>query len=147
MYSPVCSHCLCFQCEGFVSNTGRRDSRVFLCSKGRLGRKSTRFWKLHCVTKIATIQTPYPKLMIMVSYCWKMNVLPNKIKGNSVSSTLFIKLTIKVVEFFWATLYCYLMSRNSKLYRTVIYLTRSTDTSWAIMMIQCTVLSGPNLLY
>ena len=42
MNSPVCSHCLCFQCEGFVSNTGYRDSRVFLCSKGQLGRKSTR---------------------------------------------------------------------------------------------------------
>ena len=53
MSSPVCSHCLCFQCEGFVSNTGRRDSRGFLCSKGRLGRKSTRFWKLHCLIKIA----------------------------------------------------------------------------------------------
>ena len=53
MNSPVCSHCLCFQCEGLVSNTGRRDSRAFLCSKGRLGRKSTRFWKLHCLTKIA----------------------------------------------------------------------------------------------
>ena len=60
---------------GFVSNTGRRDSRVFLCSKGRLGQKSTRFWKLHCLTKI---QTPYPKLMIMVSFYWKINVLPNK---------------------------------------------------------------------
>ena len=81
MNSPVCSHCLCFQCEGFVSNMGRHDSRVFLCLKCRVGRKSTRFWKLHCLTKIALqIQTPYPKLMIMVSFCWKMNVLPNKIK-------------------------------------------------------------------
>ena len=38
--------------------------------------------------------------MIMVSFCWKMNVLPNKIKNNSVSSTMFLKLTIKVVAFF-----------------------------------------------
>ena len=38
--------------------------------------------------------------MIMVSFCWKMNVLPNKIKNDSVSSTMFMKLTIKVVAFF-----------------------------------------------
>ena len=102
MNSPVCSHCLCFQCESFVSNTGRRDSRVYLCSKGRLGPKSTRFWKLHCLTKIALQSrhlTQRPKL-IMVSFCWKINVLPNKIKNNSVSSTMFMKLTIKVVVFF-----------------------------------------------
>ena len=36
----------------------------------------------------------------MVSFCWKMNVLPNKIKNNSVSSAMFMKLTIKVVAFF-----------------------------------------------
>ena len=36
----------------------------------------------------------------MVSFCWKINVLPNKIKNNSVSSTMFMKLTIKVVAFF-----------------------------------------------
>ena len=29
-----------------------------------------------------------------------MNVLPNKIKNNSVSLTIFLKLTIKVVAFF-----------------------------------------------
>ena len=29
-----------------------------------------------------------------------MHVLPNKIKNNSVSSTMFLKLTIKVVAFF-----------------------------------------------
>ena len=74
---------------GFVSNTGRRDSRVFLCSKGRLGQKSTRFWKLNCLTKI---QTPYSKLMIMVSFYWKINVLPNKKIKNYVSSTMFMKL-------------------------------------------------------
>ena len=34
------------QQEGFVSNTGRRDSRVFLCSKGQLGGKSTKFLKI-----------------------------------------------------------------------------------------------------
>ena len=38
--------------------------------------------------------------MIMVSFCWKMNVLPNKIKNNSVSLTMFLKLTIKVVALF-----------------------------------------------
>ena len=38
--------------------------------------------------------------MIMVSFCWKMNVLPHKIKNNSVSSTMFLKLIIKVVAFF-----------------------------------------------
>ena len=29
-----------------------------------------------------------------------MNVLPNEIQNNSVSSTMFMKLTIKVVAFF-----------------------------------------------
>ena len=38
--------------------------------------------------------------MIMMSFCWKRNVLPNKIKSNSVSSTMFMKLAIKVVAFF-----------------------------------------------
>ena len=100
MNSPVCSHCLCFQCEDFVSNTGRRDSRVFLCSKGRLGKTKYQILKITLPHfNSATIQTPYPKLMDMVSFCWKMNVLLNKIK-NSVSSTMFMKLTIKVVAFF-----------------------------------------------
>ena len=55
--------------------------------------------------------------MIMVSFCWKMNVLPSKIKNNSVSSTMFLKLTIKVVAFFlghpvyYAVLLC--MYRNA----------------------------------
>ena len=35
-----------------------------------------------------------------MSFCWKRNVLPNKIKSNSVSSTMFMKLAIKVVAFF-----------------------------------------------
>ena len=99
MNSPVCSHCLCFQCKSFVSNTGRRDARVFLCSKGRLGRKSTRL--------------PYPILMIMVSFSWKMNVLPNKIKNNSVSSTMFMKLTIKVVAFFLGHPVCKYMIKTN----------------------------------
>ena len=38
--------------------------------------------------------------MIMVSFSWKMNVLPNKMKNNSVSSTMFLKLITKVVAFF-----------------------------------------------
>ena len=38
--------------------------------------------------------------MIMVSFFWKINVLSNKIKDKSVSSTMFLKLTIKVVAFF-----------------------------------------------
>ena len=73
--SPLdCAHdCLCFQCDGFVSNTGRRESRVFLCSKGRLGRKSTRFWKITLPHwNSATIQTPYPKLMIMCHFVGKL---------------------------------------------------------------------------
>ena len=36
-------HGVCFQSEGFVSNTERRESRFFLCSKGRLGRKVQHF--------------------------------------------------------------------------------------------------------
>ena len=91
-----CSHCLCFQCEGFVSNTGAvHESRVFLCSKGRLGRKSTRSLKI-TLPHSATIQTPYPSWCNFVG----MNVLPNEIQNNSVSSTIFMKLTIKVVAFF-----------------------------------------------
>ena len=41
----------------------------------------------------------------MVSFCWKMNFPLNKIKINSVLLMMSLKLTIKVVAFFWATLY------------------------------------------
>ena len=43
---------------------------------------------------------PYPKLMVMVSFCWKVNFLPNKIKNKFVLLTMSLKLTIKVVAFF-----------------------------------------------
>ena len=43
---------------------------------------------------------PYPKLMVMVSFCWKMNFLPSKIKNKFVLLTMSLKLTIKVVAFF-----------------------------------------------
>ena len=98
MESPVCSHCLCFQCEGFVSNTWRRDSGVFLCSKGRLGWKSTRFWKLHCLTKIA-LQSRHltQNWWSWCHFVGKLMFYQIKLKNNSVTSTLFMKLTIKVV--------------------------------------------------
>ena len=48
----------------------------------------------------ARIQTPYPKLMIMVSFCWKMNFPHNKIEINSILLMMSLKLTIKVVVFF-----------------------------------------------
>ena len=48
---------------------------------------------------------PCPKLMIMVSFCWKMNFPHNKIKINSALLMMSLKLTIKVVASFWATLY------------------------------------------
>ena len=38
--------------------------------------------------------------MIMVSIYWKINVLPKNPKNNSVSSTMFLQLTIKVIAFF-----------------------------------------------
>ena len=52
MNSPVCSHCLCFQCEGFDSNTGRHDYRVFLRSKGRLGRGGKKIVSLMMFVKL-----------------------------------------------------------------------------------------------
>ena len=39
------------------------------------------------------MQMPSPKLMVMVSFCWKMNFLPSEKKNR-------FKLTIKVVAFF-----------------------------------------------
>ena len=39
MNSSICSHCLFFNAKALSANRGRRESRVFLCSKGRLGRK------------------------------------------------------------------------------------------------------------
>ena len=53
MNSSVCSHCLRFQIKCSVSATGGREVRILLCSKVRWGRKSTKFWKWHCLTKIA----------------------------------------------------------------------------------------------
>ena len=43
---------------------------------------------------------PHPKLMVMVSFCWKMNLLPGKIENKSVLLTMSLKLMIKVVAFF-----------------------------------------------
>ena len=43
---------------------------------------------------------PYPKLMIMASFCWKINFPHNEIKINSVLSMMSLKLTINVVAFF-----------------------------------------------
>ena len=98
MNSSVCSHCLRFQSKG----SGGREVRILLCSKVWWGRKSTKFWKWHCLTNknSARIRTPYPKLMIMVSFCWKMNFPHNKTKINSVLLMMSLKLTIKVVAFF-----------------------------------------------
>ena len=38
--------------------------------------------------------------MVMVSFCWKMNFLPSKIKKTMRLLTMSLKLTIKVVAFF-----------------------------------------------
>ena len=54
MNSSVCSHCLRFQSKGSISATGRREVRILLCSE-RWGRKSTKFWQWHCLTKIALV--------------------------------------------------------------------------------------------
>ena len=43
---------------------------------------------------------PHPKFMVMVSFCWKMNFLPGKIKKKSVLLTISLKLMIEVVAFF-----------------------------------------------
>ena len=43
---------------------------------------------------------PYPKLIVLVSFCWKMNILPSKIKTNSFYWTMSLKLTIKFAAFF-----------------------------------------------
>ena len=43
---------------------------------------------------------PYPKLLVMVSFSWKMNFLPSNIKIKFVLLTMSLKLTIKVVAFF-----------------------------------------------
>ena len=53
----------------------------------------------HLNLPLARIQTPYPKLMIMVSFCWKMNFPHDKLEINSVLLMMSLKLTIKVVAF------------------------------------------------
>ena len=70
-------------------------------SKDPEGWKSSTFSKRHCRAKIALGS----RHLTQNSWSWchfvgKMNVLPNNIKNNSVASTMFLKLTIKVVAFF-----------------------------------------------
>ena len=49
---------------------------------------------------------PHPKLMLMVSFCWKINFLPSKKKkkkkkkSNPFFVTMTLKLMIEVVAFF-----------------------------------------------
>ena len=43
---------------------------------------------------------PYPNLMVMVSFCLKINCLPSKIKNKFVLLPMSLKLTIKVDAFF-----------------------------------------------
>ena len=101
--SPVCSHCLCFQCKGFVSNTGRRDSSVFFVFQRSIRSKKFQILKTHCFTKIAL--QPLPKtndhgVILLENEC-SIIIIPNTKQTNkSVSSTMFMKLTIKVVAFF-----------------------------------------------
>ena len=85
------------------SGGGGRDGGIHSPTVFQMSIRSKKYQILKIILphwKSATIQTPYPKLMILVSFCWKMNVLPNEIQNNSVSSTMFMKLTIKVVAFF-----------------------------------------------
>ena len=73
----------------------------FCCVPKYDGVEKVQILKWHCLTKnSARIQTPYPKLMIMVSFCWKMNFPHNEIKINSVLLMMSLKLTIKVIAFF-----------------------------------------------
>ena len=51
-------------------------------------------------TCTCSIQMPHPNLMVMVSFCWKMNFLPSKIKNKSVLLMMSLKLIIEVVAFF-----------------------------------------------
>ena len=71
---------------------------------------------------------PCPKLMVMVSFCWKMNFLPSKLKNKFVLLTMSLKLTIKVVAFFlghpvWNWTFSF--------YRCGIELFLSTDFQWS----------------
>ena len=62
---------------------------------------------------------PYPKLMIMVSFCWKINFPHNKIKINSVLLMMSLKLTIKVVAFFLGhPVYLLMILRFNDVFRT-----------------------------
>ena len=42
-----------FSKQGLCQHTERHEVGILLCSKVRWGRKCTKFWKLHCLTKIA----------------------------------------------------------------------------------------------
>ena len=46
------------------------------------------------------IKTPYPKLMILVSFYLKKNFLPNEINSNDILSMIMLKLQITGVAFF-----------------------------------------------
>ena len=76
-------------------------SETFLPFQGSLGSKKYQIWKTTLPHwNSPSIQMLYPKLMVMVSFCWKINFLPSKIKNKFVLLTRSLKLTIKVVAFF-----------------------------------------------
>ena len=65
-----------------VDSSGRREAKHSCCLfQGSLGSKKEQIWETTLPHKNSpSIQMPYPKLMVMVSFCWKMNFLPSKIK-------------------------------------------------------------------
>ena len=111
MTSSVCSHCLRFQSKGSVSF---RDAMIwggnFCCVfKVRWCRKSTKFWKWHCLTKIA-LGSRY-----LTQNWWSWGHFGGKLIFHIMKKKkmMFLKLTIKVVAFFLGhPVYC--VPRTSK---------------------------------
>ena len=64
--------------------------------------KRSKFWKWHCLRKIALdrVKTPSSKSLILVSFCWENNVLLINALTNLIQSLISLKLLIVGVAFF-----------------------------------------------